>query len=1857
MLKKLLWVVTFCFIATSVAFAAPLKVWPSLLNENERDLGRRPISLHFNQPVAGLGEDTALASENCPFTITPKIAGTCRYNGAQTLTFEPNENWPAATRYTLTLPAGFTSQVTKQKLAKPYTVSFNTALVQVERTLPYKDEHWINLNPTLYVLFSMPVKEDIAKFITLTAGKKSVPVSVRGVSKEEFEKNFHYGNYENAIALVPTKTLSKGTKYTLSLLKGLPSVQGTQGLGKTYQTSFYTYPDLAVFGTTNEGCLPFTASVNFSSPVRMRELMRAVSVKPASAKKALERAALDALGYEETDKKTGRAYFRTPLTFLDFKPEQDVEVSISGDLKDIYGNTLGRDYFFVVSNQGYCPRVDFSGGLGVLESYLKPLLPVDVINITALPVEAARFNKDNFIPFDQQETKYCGQKKLANPTFAQDYNFAEVKDKTLNAFFDLRRFGVNAKDSIIFTQFKTKRRNEDCWESATDNVTDAGVTFKTSATSTLIWVTSLKEGKAMPDMPVELRDKTNRVLWTGKTGADGLVVAPGWKDLDAVAESRWQAPEIYAFVSGKGGDAVVSNKWNDGLEPWRFNLNYTYAPQRELLRGYVFTERGVYRPTEKVYIKGVVREQENGAWAVSKLKQGKVVISDARGENVWDKEVTLSKNGTFDLTYAIAKNAPTGMWNISFVPLKNGQAVEQDNVLGASFQVQAVKQTDFQVTFVPQQTQYVSGEESVYNVAANYHFGSPVTDAKAKWTLRQEYASFEPEGYKDYTFNPYFLNDDYASYNGKLLGSASGQLDANGALTLTEKLPVVTATTRVFGEVSVTSPANQELFSRNSVLVHPGDFYIGAKTPKDTDFYAGKPVTLDVIALTPQGERTATIATAKIYKYNWYSVRKTGLSGRLEWVNDKEKINLPSQKIGILPEGSQLSFTPKEGGNYYIEFTATDLEGRTIKGGTDVYVYGKDESSWRKNDDDLLVLKQDKNEYKAGQKARITLESPYPQAQALVSVERGGVLDAWVVNVEEGASFIQVPIKENYLPNVYVSVVLVRGRSASPVKDRTLDLGKPQVKVGYVNLNVIPDNKKIATAVKTSASTYQPGEEVTVQLTTKVKGKAVPAEVAVMVVDEGMLALSDYKTPDLFNYFYGAQPLAVSTMDNRAYVIGQRSFGEKGENRGGGGAAGAKLGGVDLRSNFSFVPYYQASVQTDKKGKASVSFTLPDNLTKFRVMAVALTQDEFGSGETAFTVAKPIMVTPHLPRFMRKGDEFSCAAIVYNFADKRGQLTLQAQATGALALGTPADQGIYVPLGGSRHVSWTCKATTDGKASFAVSVRGKKHSDGFVLPLEVAEVEKAQVLSAYDKLSGSEKAALLTKPANVLAQADNNVSVMLASTALLNLKSAVNFLLTYPYDCLEQKMSKILPVISSEELIKDFHLGDVTAYKKQAQEVLNEIPLYQTQSGGLSYWKNDNWPDAYVTAYALETAYEAQKAGYKVPQAELDKALAWLAAAFNKDTKQAYAYSVAETDVARAYAIYVLALYGQNVDSAFNNLYSQIDVLNVSASAYLLKTAYLIKSERSIQRALIKQLSRQVVFTSESVYMEEKPMPWLHTDSVSATALTLDALLNERNGFDYAFQMVSWLLKQMDADGHWSSTSTNALVLQALSHYYQKAESKDPEFEAFINQGYKQILLHRFKGRSLDNAVVVLPFEKIYADGPQARLTFIKHGTGTLYYTLAQRYVPAAFNVPANSGFTITRKLTTLDDKPVSEVHAGERYKVTLSVDTPVARHFVALEDFIAAGLEIVNTSLATESDEQAQALYDANRESGFFRAERYDDRLVVFADYLSAGKHEYSYIVSAVSEGVYSYPAAWVSEMYEPSVFGRTKTTQLVIK
>lgn len=1859
------------------AYAAPsLKVLSASPQGAVNYPGRQAVSVTFNQPVAALSEASQFSSDECPLVITPSVAGSCRFSGTQTVIFEPESAWPLASRFTVRVRAGFASRVSGEKLAQPYSFTFTTTVPQVQSVRPFNNERWISLNPTLYLIFNMPVDVNaLPRYARLASSSgESVPLSFRPISQVEFEKDFSYYTKENIVVASPLTTLQKGRLYTLTLSAGVKAAAGTLGMERPYTMNFYTYPELSVLGEVNTGCLPYAPLVRFSTPVRMRELVSAARVEPASAARKLSERELDQLGddvtvspvtqesrriyyrerYNLSDEElnSGTAFFATQLSWLDLQPGQDVTVTLSKDLRDIYGNRLGKDHTFTVSNSGYCPAVDFSGGFGVLESYLSPRLPVDLMNIPALPVQAARFNKENFIPFDTVSGRYCKRTPLADMTFDGEYEFKDVKDKTLKTFFDLKKFNPTAKDSIIFSQvlIKDKKRGaEGCWVSSTDNITDVGITFKTSPEDILLWATSLETGKPLPNLSVELRSKDNKVLWTGSTDMYGLALAPGWKKLD-VPVADWGQPQIYAFVSSAGGDAVVSNLWNNGLEPWRFNLNYAYNPELDQFRTMLFSERGVYRPGETVYLKGIVRQMKNGAWALPDTVRGNLVVSDARGEAVLTKEVTLSSAmGTFDVSFDIPKTAHTGSWDAVFKPLLKGDKETVGTYYG--FRVEAVKQAEFKVTLRPGADSYLSGEEAKFAASAQYNFGSPLAGANASWTLRRENAWFENKNFPDYDFSPYFLREDAYKENGKLLLNSSGVTDAQGAVSFSAVMPSVAFPVRVFAEVDIQSPARQDLFARSSVLVHPAAFYLGAKVLTERP-EQNKPVEADVVAVTPQGKRTSASVTVSIRREQWYSVRKTGLSGRLEWVGEKQITELPSQTLEVGDKGAKFSFTPAEAGNYNITLSAADDSGRRVLGGFSVMVYGEGQAYWRQTDDDLLVLKQDKNSYKPGKKARISIESPYENAYALVTVEREGILDMAIFIVKSGADYIDVPIKADYLPNVYVGVTLVRGRSGAPVDAKGVDLGKPQAKVGYVNLNVEPDSKRIDVAVKPAKESYRPGEEVTVKLTSKAGGRAVPAEVAVMVVDEGILALTGYKTPDLFNYYYGSRPISVFTMDNRVYVVGQRNFGEKGENRGGGGGADAKLGGTDLRSNFSFAPYFNAAVRTDKKGRAEVKFKLPDNLTKFRIMAVALTTDEFGSGESAVKVSKPVMVTSNLPRFARKGDAFSCGAVVYNYEDKKGELTVSAAAKGAVKLSGPSEQRVTVPLGGAKEVTWACEAAQNGEAEVAFAVKGKNSSDGVLAKLTVSPVEKKQTLALYSSTEAKQE-ELLDKPGNLNAAADNQITFSLASTALINLKGSMLYLLSYPFDCLEQQMSKALPIIVGAQLAEDFKLGDIKALKIRAQEILDRLPEYQDASGGFGYWKN-SLPDPYVTAYALEVNHLAKQAGYRVQDKTLAKAAAWLESAFNKNATRAYDYSFAETETARAYAAYVLALYGKNVSAAFNTLYAKRATLPFAAQAYLLKAAQAAEAPSAQKSALAQGLLNKAVYTPQSVYFDAvENMPWLHIGSVQTTALALDALLFAKQDFAQAFQAASWLIGQLNAQGHWNNTSDNAAVFTALNTYYNAKESAQPDFAAAVRLDGQTVFEQTFKGRSSDAKNGSVPFARAYASGAETRVTFAKNGAGTLYYTLGQVYEPQAYQTPVNAGFEISRTLTALDGSPVQTVRAGERYKITLTVKNAAARHFVVAEDFIPAGFEIVNTSLATESAEQAASVDNVS----FDRSEKYDDRIAAFADYLPAGTHTYSYLVSALAPGEFSWPCAWASQMYEPAVFGRNATQTIVIK
>ncbi len=1861
----------------SFAGAQDLQVVSAAPKADTQVSGRTAIQVNFNQPVTALSENAAFASGECPLQIIPLVEGTCRYSGTQTLLFEPKTDWQQATQYTVTLPGSFKSAVSDKTLGQDYQWTFVTARPRVQNVSPYNNEMWIGRRPLIYVTLSQPVDfssvasaarltymgtkmdwiDKLKSFFNLSPSEKekeeiSVPLQVRSLTDEEYEKEYPYLNRDQVFVLVPQADLPAGTQVTLTLDPPLRGKLGLLGLAEPYVSVFYTYPALQIVGGNYSGCLPFDAYISFSSPVRLADLLKHIQVTPASALREVSEQEAQTLGRQRSGETPGEGWFEMPLSFLNLEPGQTITLTVDKDLTDIYGNRLGSSQTFSVANEGYCPAATFKGGQGVLESYLPLRHPIDVLNEKELEVVAARFSKADFIAFAQKRVSYCSEAEIAeaNLQFKGTYPFEISENKTQKTYLDLKKFNPTGQNSIIYSQVRVPSKNRKdgyCWVGATDNITDLGVTLKTSAENVLIWVTSLQTGEAQGNVNVELKDQENHTLWSGSTDANGLAMAPGLEELKPARENEWSNPAVYVFVTSPGGDAVLASTWNDGLEPWRFNINYNYSPQKAVVKTALFTERGIYRPGEKVYVAGLTRRMQAGQWTLPSAAKGTLKVYNSRGEETLSHTLSYAAgSGSFSWQFELPSDAVTGSWYMTFTPA-DGQGESY-----YSFQVEAVKQADFHISLRTLEPFYISGQTAQLTASADYLFGAPVSGGKVNWSVRYMFSNYSPKGYEEYTFVPYFVERDLKDH---LLTQSSGKLDAEGKINFNVPLPQVSVPQQVYAEAGVQAPSGQQLFARTDFVLNPAQFALGAKT-ENYSVEEGGSARAHIVAVTPQGQAVDGVKVkAKIQKEEYFSIRKNGLAGRLEWVSQRRVKDFPSQEFTIGKEGYDFSFNPTEPGSYQVTLSAKDAQGREVLGGFGFMVYGKGEAYWKQTDDDILQLEQDKKEYNPGDTARILVKSPYESALALVTVEREGVLDAWTTAVSSGADYIEVPVKSSYLPNVFVGVTLVRPRAAEPEYDQEgLDLAKPQGKTGYVNLTVSQQQREISTTLTPNKNSYLPGEEVSLSLQTSVQGKAAPAYVTVMAVDEGVLSLTGYKRPDLMDVFYAPQPLSVSTADNRVFIIGQRNFGEKGENRGGGGGVSDKLGGADLRSRFEFTPYFQAFVRTDSKGRGKIKFTLPDNLTTFRVMAVSATVREFGGAETALKVSQPLMVTPKMPRFARVGDSFQCGAVVYNYEDEKGNITVSAQAQGGVRL-EGGEKKIQVAKGAAQVVTWNCRAEQPATAEVAFFAQAGQNSDGVKITLPVVEVEKEQTLALYSATTESQE-QVLEKPSLVNEKVPAEAAVSLASTALIHLRGAIGYLLNYPYDCLEQKMSKIRPVIDGADMIEDFGLGDLTQYKKQTQDILNQMTQYQSDAGGFAYWPG-SLPDPYVTAYALDTAWRAQQAGYKVDTASLNRAAAWLKGLFGKNQPQAYPYSITENETARAYAVLVLSLYGEKMEGQFNNLYAKRNSLSAPAQAYLLLAAKQLNQGADVKLQLAQDLLNRTQYGAQTVHFSAQgQQPWLHMDDVKVTALSLESLLVVGDYLPQPYQAVQWLIQQLGKEGYWSNTSSNAAVLSALNAYYQLKESVEPDFTASVSLDGKNVLSALFKGRTLTTTNGQWPFEQVYKKASQARVRFVKAGTGTLYYTLWQHYAPAAYAEPVNAGYEVSRQVTDLEGNPVTEFKAGARYKVTLHVRGTASGQFVVLEDFIPAGFEIVNTSLATESQQQAASL-NQDTWGGFTRDEKYDDRILVFADYLTAGEHNYSYLVQAATAGDFAYPSLWASQMYEPAVFGRNATSRIVVK
>ncbi|HET9555463.1 MAG TPA: alpha-2-macroglobulin family protein [Anaeromyxobacteraceae bacterium] len=1857
----------------------------------------------FSKPIVAMGMVEAGAPP-VPITIEPKLEGEWRWLGSATVEFQPKGLVPYATAFKVTVAKGLRA-LDGAELAEPYTFTFETPRPELQEVQPWAGDRWATPDQVVKLLFNQPVAALEQHVRLLAAGQewpyaaKEIKVADERRTREGTRRYARLGFEERGLRdeqaryeLTPRRPLPLDSEVQVRIDGGLAGAAGPLTMGTDAVRAFRTYGPLRVTGVracpySEEACHWGPLAFDASNKIDVATLKGRVTVTPKV----------------ELDWENARAHHGGLTVPGGFRPGVTYQVAIEPGVKDVFGQPLERRFAGTVAMRDLDPAFEVGQELALIERAGDGALPASAVNLKALTVRTVPLTPGAMArALDERRAarSFDGGTTRTIPV-ATGRNVTKtfpipVRDWLAGSGTSLFAVEVVADEIHPKERWQERRRQQ----VVIGQVTDLAVHAKLGATSGLVWVTRLSDGKPAAGARLSLYDGEGVEKWTGATDADGIGKVPGLSEL--VKDPEYHSGVPFALVAARLGDdtGVTLSTWSGGFNPWAFDLRPDWVGREAKELGGVFAERGIYRPGETAHLKGIVRYRRLGK--IQSPPAGtpvQLTVTSSRGKKLLDTTAPLTGFGTFAADVALPADVSLGGASVSALAFVDGGRISYE----ASFRVEEYRAPQFKVDVVASAPALVAGDAVTARVLARYLFGGAMPRAQVRWSVNRETTPFAPPRNDGFAFgsHSWWWDDGEPARSADVAGAGEGETDATGALAVdagkAEALANRTWTYTVEAEVEDVN--RQRLANRASVIVHPAAAYAGLRRPRAGFAEAGKADAVEVVAAAPDGARQEGLALAvAVKRREWKWVKKKLAGGEWSSVNEVVEEQVAACALKSAAQGVPCAFTPATPGLYVAEATVTDAKGRAQTSRLPFYAIGSGWISWQREDTDRLELVADKEKYEPGETARILVKSPWPEAEALLTVEREGVSLARRVRLAGAATTLEVPITEESIPNVFASVVLVRGRVAAPEKGaEEADPGRPAVKVGYVQLAVEKRAKRLSVSVRPDGQEKRPRDKVKVDVEVKdARGRGVPAEVTVWAVDEGILRLTGYQPPDPVELLHPARGLSVRVGESLVHLVERRRYGEKGLGAGGGG--GGDGAGAGFRSDFKTTVLFAPEVVTGPDGRASVTIDLPDNLTTFRIMAVAVTRaDQAGVGGSEVRVAKPLMALPALPRLARVGDRFEAGVVVHSPTGAVKEVEVRAEAQGLKLDGAPTQKVLLGATG--REVRFAFHAEAPGQAVLRFFASGAGERDGVEQRLPVALPVEPEAVAVAGDTRDVRREGLL--PPGGIRPDVGGLEVTLASTALGGFAENMRQLVDYPYGCLEQLSSRLVPFVALRELQGRFGLkhepGEVPAWLDGAmaarfgsrdpdvivKKTVAAIEQLQNPDGGYRYWPSSGCSSEYASSYAVLALGRAAEVGYPVDRAALARGQRYLAetVAAGRCTRcDATCYPPG--DAVRVSALYALARTGAPRASGYGELLARRNGLPLFSKAQLADAMFVGGGDRAQARALLQEIVNTAKESAAEVHFEEVDRlsyAPLWSSDVRTSALVLQTLADVSPDHPFVAKLAAWLGKARKGDGRFGSTQEAAYALMALAEVTRTREREVPDFTAKVTLGGAAVAEVPFKGRSTEVRTVSVPAAKLPAAGQPLPFDFARQGkAGVLYYGALLRYAPAQVpTTPLERGLFVQRWFEPYEGGgQVKAVKAGDLVRVRVRLATNQLRQYVALSVPLPAGLEIVDTSLAstagqkrtareegprqgydTESDEDEGATLDEPPAPAWTRGfwspfvfeERRDDRVLLFADRLPPGIHVASFVARATTPGEWVLTPAHAEEMYSPDVFGRS--------
>lgn len=1476
-------------------------------------------------------------------------------------------------------------------------------------------------------------------------------------------------------------------------------------------------------------------------------------------------------------------------------------------------------------------------------------------------------------------------------------------------------------------------------------VTNLGVHFKLGRENALAWVTTLDKGQPVAGASVRVSDCHGKEVGQATTDAQGIARFEGIPpqaprcDEDEYYSDTQQAYFVSARATSQGATdmAFTWSTWQKGIESWRFNAYTKLDPQPDT-RAHTVFDRTLLRAGETVSMKHLLRTETGDGFGLPKTSPATLVITHVGSGQEYTQPLrwrsTATGGRSAESSFAIPQAARLGEYQVSLRAAAkaqengNGSADEDGGEYLPSFDTGRFRVEEFRLPVLqgqvgPENKDALIGATSVpVQVQVNYVSGGPATrlPVRVSALMRDKWLHFGD--YEDFSFaaprGSRQSSDDgeeeaTASQDQRVVADKlAATLDGNGiAKVVIGELKPSPRPQDLLIETSFADPNGEIVTLRGNATLWPAGIIAGIKTEGWVS--ASQSVRLQALALDLDGKPQAGVpldvkAVARITT----SSRKRMVGGFYTYDDRVETRDLgtictgSSDARGLLICEAKIS----QPGEIELVVTARDAQMRQAQAASSVWVTRQGELWFGGDNHDRMDLLAEKKTYQPGETARFQVRMPFRHATALVAVEREGIVQTQVVELRGDDPTISLSVDQAWGPNVYVSVLALRGRlrevpwysfftwgykaprewwrafwhesgdyvAATPL----VDLSKPAFRLGMAEIRVASKAHELSVDVKADQDSYpvRGKAQVTISVKRPDGQPAAHAEVALAAVDQALLELMPNASWKLLDAMLQRRAWGVETATAQMEIIGRRHYGRKAVPTGGDGGRGSPT-----RELLDTLLLWQPNLQLDAQGQARVEVPLNDALTTFQIVAVAdMGTGLFGTGQTAIRAAQDLQIISGLPPLVREGDQFRAMLTLRNTTSRPMKVELTPRAT-LLAL---KPQTLDVPAGEAREVHWDVTAPaqlahtraeamlweieahdTTGGARDALKLSQR------IIPAVPLRVQQATLV----QLDGSYTLDV-APPADALPASGvkrGGVEIALQPKLAEGLPGVRDWFARYPYTCLEQVVSKSIG-------LRD---------EKLWQQTVAQLPAHLDRDGLAHYFPplaadSAGGSDS-LTAWLLAATHEAGQLhqAFALPDELRAQMIAGLTAFVEGRIERRHWSPRDDLDVRKLAAIEALSRHGAARPTMLSSLsiapnrwptHAVIDWISVLKRVKGIPQQPARLSEaQQVLRARLSTQGTRLGFSTEA----DDHWWWLMAGGDVNAARLLLTVIDEPAWQDDLGRLVAGFIARQQ-NGAWATTTANlwgGLALERFSKAHEstpvagftlarlgtasgavdwtkvtRLQASDPQGAPHAASAYGAPAA---PGMLTDNRLL-LPWGKLKSN-EKATLTVMHEGSGKPWLTV-QSLAAVELKAPFAAGYQIRKTITPVEqaDKslPAGQYSRGDILRVTLDISAAGDMSWVALSDPVPTGATILGSGLgrdsaiATLGEKLGRTTWPIFEERSFeaFRA---------YYDHLPKGTAKLEYTVRLNNAGSFQLPPTRIEAVYAPEMFGETPNARITVK